>query len=163
MESSTNVSHTHSHSSTEGCHHNEKSTCDILMSVVDKILAIAIGIFAAYKKLQLFLPFLFFGICIGIYSYIQNKESCEHTHSPSSCAHGLIEQLTGVKLPLLISRAADITVTVCHIDHHAIAFVPIIGISLGKWIGEMGSYYAVLVYRKISVHSAPSPNVSFAH
>lgn len=141
------------HLRTEICHHHqENSTFDVLINIIEKISAIVLGIFSAYVCLELFIPFFFIGIAIGIYSYTQDKKSCDHTHPGSSCAHGLLEQLTGVKLPKIVSLGANLAVTVCHIDHHAAVFVPVVGISLGAWIGKMVAHYAVLIGKAISVY-----------
>lgn len=118
------------------CHNKEKPSSNLFMNVLEKISAIALGIFSAFTSLELFIPFFFVGVCIGFYSYMQEKESCEHSHPVSSCANGFLEQLTGVKLPPIISLAANIAVTICHIDHHATVFVPVVGISVGTWIGK---------------------------
>lgn len=150
MSFTPSVSHSHPHTKVEGCYHQEKTKFDFLINVIEKISAIALGIFSAYVNLELFVPFFFAGVCIGVYSYIQDRTLCNQGHLSSSCAHGLLEQLTGVKLPPVISLAANIAVTVCHIDHHATVFVPIIGVSIGAWIGKTVSYYGDLNYRKVS-------------
>ncbi len=121
----------------EACHnHGEQSQPDTLTSLIEKISTVALGAFSFYTNWQLFVPFFFIGICIGIYTHITDKESCSPHHPVSSCAHSLLEQLTGVKLPPTISLLANIGVTVCHIDHHDTVFVPIVGVSLGNWIGK---------------------------
>jgi len=146
-----NVSHSQSKVKDLDCHYKEKSTFGMVINAIERISAIALGIFSAYVSWKLFVPFFFIGICIEIYSYVQNEKPCGHTHLVSSCAHGLLEQLTGVKLPPIVSLAANIAVTVCHIDHHSIVFVPIIGISIGAWLGKSASHYGVLMHKKINV------------
>lgn len=131
------------------CHKEEKTKIDCVISVLEKISAVALGIFSAYVDLKLFIPFFFAGVCIGIYSYVQDSKTC-HSHPVSACAHGLLEQLTGTKLPPLVSLIANLAVTVCHIDHHAVVFVPIIGISLGNWLGKTASSCGDLMCRKIT-------------
>lgn len=152
MCSTSNISNIHFHPGTEGCHQKEKSKFDILINVIEKISAIALGVFSAYVNWKLFVPYFFVGVCIGIYSYTQDNASCSRPHPVSSCAHGLLEQLTGVKLPPVISLVANIAITVCHIDHHSTVFVPIIGISLGAWLGKTASHYGDLYYKKINWH-----------
>ncbi len=125
---------------THHCHLKEKSNLDVLINIIEKISAVALGAFSFYTNWQLFLPFFFVGVCIGIYDHTKNKGSCSEHHSTSSCAHGLLEQLTGAKLPSIISLVANIGVTVCHIDHHDTVFVPIAGVSVGNWIGKTAAY-----------------------
>ena len=150
MNPTPHISQTCSHSKVEGCHHQKKSKFAVFINVIEKISAFALGVFAAYVSWILFVPFFFVGVCIGVYSYIQDKSSHGHGHLASSCAHGLLEQLTGVKLPPVVSLAANIAVTVCHIDHHATVFFPIIGVSLGAWIGKTAAHYGHLAYKKFS-------------
>jgi len=134
------------------CHHKERSTFDPIINVIEKVSAFALGFFAASVSLKSFLPFFFMGVCIGAYTYTQDKKTCGRGHPVFSCANGLLEQLTGVKLPRLISLAVNVAVTVCHIDHHASVFVPVIGISVGTWIGNIGSHYcSSLISKTINV------------
>lgn len=117
----------------EGCCPQEKFKFDTLTSIIEKISAVALGIFAAYMDWELFVPFFFAGACIGVYSCPQNKTPCNPSFPVSSCTNSLLEQLTGVKLPPIIALVINIAVTVCHIEHHTAIYVPIIGISLGAW------------------------------
>lgn len=128
-----------------------------MINIIEKISAIALGAFSLYTNRQLFVPFFLAGVCIGIYSYTKDKKSCHKYHPVSSCAHGLLEELTGVKLPSIISTIANIAVTVCHIDHHATVFVPIVGVSLGNWIGKTASHDGVIAYKKITAHLCHRP------
>jgi hypothetical protein len=137
MSSSPSViqaAHVHTHS----CHSEPIDTpFDSILNVVEKISAIALGIFSAYINVQVFVPFFLAGASIGAYGYTQDSKSCQDSVAGSSCAHGLIEQLTQVKLPRVVSLIANVAVTVCHIDHHESVFVPIIAISMGNWIGKV--------------------------
>jgi hypothetical protein len=116
------------------------------MDVLEKISAVALGLFSAYTNWMLFVPSFLIGIGIGIYNHIKREGTEEaHSHSHSSCAHEVFERVTGVSLPAPISLAAGVAVTICHIEHHAIAFVPIAGLFLGAWVGErVPSHYAML-------------------
>lgn len=118
------------------------TTFDSLLPVIEKITAIGLGILSACTSFELFVPFFIGGMLTGIYSYAQNKDVTNITHRTSSCAYGLIEQLTDVKLPPAVSLAANVAITVCHIDHHASVFVPIIALSLGAWAGKMVAHYS---------------------
>lgn len=152
MGFSPKVSHSHAHNHSHGvdtCHQKEKTTFDVLINALEKISAVALGVFSCYVNWKLFVPYFFIGMTIGVYSYLQNKKSSDHIHAASSCANGLVEQLTGVKLPPVVSLAANLAVTVCHIDHHAVVFVPVIGISLGAWIGMSTCHYGELMQKKI--------------
>lgn len=153
MNTSPTTTHKHAHHhEVKTCCAKEKSKFDMVINVLEKISAVALGVFSAIVDWKLFVPFFFVGTGIGIYSYIQDSKVGGHVHPISSCANGLLEQLTGVKLPPVVSLAANIAVTVCHIDHHSTVFVPVIGVSLGNWIGKMACHYGVLAYRKFHHH-----------
>lgn len=147
-------SQTHNLSHTDSCCSSKKSPCFV---VAERITAIALGIFSAYVNIKLFLPAFLIGMTIGAYSHITNARN-----SGSSCTNGLLEQLTGVKLPAPISLAANVAVTICHIDHHASVFVPIIGVSLGAWAGKNASYYGSLAYKNIEPYFHTEPKAAMA-
>jgi len=107
--------------------------------LLEKVSAVALGAFAAYASFELFLPFFLSGTVLGLYQYISSgpQEKCGSVGS--SCSQGVIEQLTGVKLPPLISLGASLAITWCHIDHHTSVFVPIIALGIGAWAGQTGA------------------------
>jgi hypothetical protein len=129
---------------------------DTLLPMIEKVTAIGLGILSAYTNIQLFVPYFIGGAAIGVFSYLQNRQAVDITHQSSSCAYGLIEQLTQVKLPPIVSLAANVAVTVCHIDHHETVFVPVIALSLGAWVGKMAAYhcpdFSNLTFKKLACH-----------
>lgn len=131
------------------------SRSDYLLNIIEKISAIALGAFSFYTSSKLFLPSFFIGCVIGIYCYIEDANSCDQLHRVSSCANGLLEQLTGVKLPKIVSIVTNVAVTVCHIDHHSSVFVPVVGISIGAWCGKTALDYGVPIFKKINNHLQP--------
>lgn len=151
MSSISNVTHTHLFKS-EGCCHVGKTKFDLALRSIEKISAIALGVFSAYKSMKLFIPFFFVGIAIGLYNFAKDKRECGYTQPVSSCSQSFLENLTGVKQPPVISLAANIAVTVCHIDHHQSVFVPIIGLTLGTWLGKSLSDCGDLSFKKIKAH-----------
>lgn len=118
----------------------EKSKIDFAIDTIEKMSAVALGVFSLYTRWQLFIPFFVFGVCLGAFTQVKG-EAVHHVHHSSSCVRGLIEDLTGAKLPRILSTIAGVAVTLCHIDHHADVFVPIIGTSLGNWMGKTVSSY----------------------
>lgn len=154
MKASTVTSHSHSHTKVDAkaCHHKEKPAANFTI-VIQKICAFAIGAFALYVNWKLFVPFFFVGVLIGIHAY-NNNENFEHFHSLSACGHGAIEQWTGVKLPVFVTIIAIVAENICHIDHHARVFVPIVGVTIGAWAGKTASHYGDLIYKKLRVHFA---------
>lgn len=144
----TSASHSTTHCHTDCSTHNDVHTnttifsqFDAMLPTLEKVTAIGLGILSALTNVQLFVPYFIGGAAIGVFSYLQNRQAFDITHQSSSCAYGLIEQLTHVKLPPVVSLAANVAVTVCHIDHHESVFVPIIALSLGAWAGKMAAYH----------------------
>lgn len=125
------------------------------MRIIEKVSAIAMGIIAAMTDLKLFVPFFLVGCAIGFYQYATEPEHRRHGGITSSCSQGFIEGLTGVKLPPLVSLVANIAVTVCHIDHHSDVFVPVVGVSIGAWVGKSAAHYGELLCKKIRLIDFP--------
>lgn len=114
---------------------HERPLSDTLFYSLEKITAVALGVFCAYTDIQLFIPFFAIGVGVSIYEHYSGNER-EGCGDPTSCSQGFMEQLTGVKLPPLLSLMTNLAVTWCHIEHHTKVFVPIIGISIGAWMGK---------------------------
>lgn len=122
----------------------------LVMAILEKISLIALAVFAAYTAPELFFPFFGFGVLLGAYLHWgEKKEHHDHDHG-GGCSQGFIEQLTGVKLPAPLGLAANVAITVCHIDHHASVFVPLIGLNSGMWIGKLFGEYIPYYYRKFT-------------
>jgi hypothetical protein len=105
--------------------------------LLEKVSAIALGCFAAKASVHLFLGYFLIGTAIGLYQYFYTNvaDRIAKTRTPS-CSQGLLEQLTGAKLPSVISLATNLAVTGYHVQHHSVIFVPIVGVSLGAWAGQ---------------------------
>ncbi len=158
---SVNEAHSHSECKSEcevdlPCSWLDKEKLMLALAILEKISLVALAIFAAYTSPKLFFPFFAFGVILGTYLHWgkqdKQKEGEEHSHShhsTSGCSQGFIEQLTGVKLPAPIGLAANLAITIVHIDHHSEVFVPIIGLNAGIWIGKLFADYAPLCYRTI--------------
>lgn len=116
---------------------SRESLYDRMFYILEKVSAIAIGVFSAYVSYDLFLAFFILGTAVGMYQYFYSTDTDRIArHRASSCSQTLLEQLTGAKLPPLASLIANLGVTWCHIDHHTRIFVPIVGFSLGAWTGQ---------------------------
>lgn len=149
------------HASVKCGHVHIKPKISTFIGILEKISAIALGIFAALTDLKLFIPFFITGVAIGIYNYFENKENCENGHSVSSCSLGVLEQFLGVKLPSIVSLAANIAGMVCHIDHHSTVFVPIVAISIGVWVGQSTFECGSLLYKKFTAHAPHNSQLAY--
>lgn len=119
------------------CCCNTEPVQDRLFRILEKVSAAALGVFSAYASFEMFVPFFLLGIAIGFDQSFYTEDN-ERTASQRtvSCSQGLLEQLTGAKLPPLVSLISNLAITWCHIDHHTSVFVPVIGVGLGAWIGQ---------------------------
>lgn len=122
------------------------------LKVLEKVCAIALGAFAALLSLKLFVPFFLIGVGIGAYDYFKGDRTAhhhhDHAHAASGCSYGLVEQLTGVRLPVVVSLIANMAMTLAHMEHHVEVFVPVIATTLGAWAGESLMHAGSLACRR---------------
>jgi hypothetical protein len=107
---------------------------------VEKISVVALGILAAFTAPELFIPSFALGALIGLCTAKQMpRRHHHHTIEGGGCSHGFLEERLGVKLPDSLSLLAGTAVMAVHIDHHAEVFVPIVGLTLGIWAGNLAA------------------------
>ena len=116
--------------------------------IAEKVCAVTLGLLAAATSFWLFLPCFAFGALVGIGS-AKNSNLQSHTVEGGSCSHGFIEQITGVKVPRSLTLISGFSVMAVHIDHHAEVFVPIVGLTLGIWVGHLASPAANLCLKRV--------------
>jgi hypothetical protein len=129
----------HNHPQVACCHgheHRHESVSDRVLYILEKVTAVALAVFCAYACMELFLPFFLVGMAVGLYQHISAQGQLEGPTGAASCSQGFLEQLTGVRLPRLVSLIANVGVTWCHIDHHTTIFVPVVAVSVGAWVGQ---------------------------
>ena len=129
-------------------HSTTKSKMTKLMDILEKVGAIALGVFAAFTNIRLFIPFFLVGVGIGIYNHFTQVKNPAKFHS-AGCSQGVLEQLPGANLPGPLVLAGSIAVAICHIEHHDTVFVPIVATYIGAWLGKMGCDATSLLYHKI--------------
>src|SRR5262245_45598720 len=106
------------------CHDHTPTVSDKIMYVLEKISLAVFGIFAALKNINLFLPYMTAGVGLGIYIFYRDG-NVFHGMTPSGCSQGILEQVTGIRFPAPLALGFNVATLLCHIDHHASAFVPI--------------------------------------
>jgi len=145
VEGSQKCSHTHSI--------DQNSCYKDFMCVLEKISLVALAVFAGYTNPKLFLSFFGGGVFLGIVTHITKKHECgdKHGHEDGGgCSQGFLEQLTGVRLPAPVGLAANVAITVCHIDHHQTIFIPLIGLNAGMWVGKLIAQAGQFAYSSCS-------------
>ena len=127
--------------------------------VLEKITLLALTVLAAYSSPKLFFPFFGVGIIIGTCLYWNkritwpcNQETSCHSHNTKcaeknqaatgGCSQGLMEQLTGVRLPPPLGLAASVAIMADHVvahhgHNHTNVFIPIIALNAGVWVGAL--------------------------
>lgn len=152
----------HLHTATPSCgtvhgccmdHHTHTTKKSSMLRVLECVSAVALGVFSAITNIKLFVPFFLVGMAIGVYQYLKEGKQAGNNAPVSACSQGFLEQLTGSRLPVVISLMANIAVTLCHIDHHSDVFVPIVALTLGTWVGKVGAECGSLIYRKFHMIS----------
>ena len=119
-------------------HHQKENSMDKALSIARKVCAVALGVLAAYTAPWLFVPSFALGAIVGVFTH-QVIAHNSHHHKGGGCSHGFIEDAAGVKLPETLSLIANAAVMAVHIEHHDSVFVPIVGLTLGLWAGNMAA------------------------
>lgn len=119
------------------------------IQILEKISAIAIGIFSAVVSPVLFSVSFAAGFILGMLSEKNSEGGGTPGYAVASCSRGFMEGITGVRLPPVISLAANAGVMAAHIEHHSVVFVPISGVILGMWAGKTAQPAADLLFRNI--------------
>ena len=132
---------------------------ETVLSISEKVCAIALIVFSAYTNITLFVPFFLVGFAIGLGQAFEDKKQGINTLATTSCSLGLMEKLLKIKLPRIVSLAVDAAVLVCHIDHHGTVFIPVIAISAGNWTGNMAFNSGSLLYKNIKKIPTPSQDM----
>lgn len=102
---------------------------------LDLITRVALGAIAALTSPPLFIPSFLVGVGVGFYHHYQNGQS--NHHHRIGCGQGFMEWMAEMHFPSHLSLIANLGVTICHIDHHPVVFVPYCGLALGMWAGKM--------------------------
>lgn len=129
----------------ESCCHPEKkekrTIVDDIVEIAGKISMVGLMALACYMNWKAFVPYFVVGTGIGLYKFSQ-AEPTRPGGSPPPCQQGLIEGITGVKLPPMISLAINIAIAVAHLMHHLEVFGPLFALSGAAWFGYNLGHYA---------------------
>lgn len=115
----------------EHCHHAP------YLPHLQKVTAVALIAFAAYTEMTLFVPFFVGGVTIGIFQHFFREETKGIPSKIASCAHGFLEQTTGVHLPEEVSVICGGYLAYHHIEHHPESDVPVAAIITGAWLVDL--------------------------
>jgi hypothetical protein len=110
-----------------------------LVYYLNMITRLALGTIAAYTSALLFLPSFFIGMVLGMrhHHYSNRMTAHEHGHEIVGCGQGFMESMADMHFPDEISLLANLGVTICHLDHHPLVFVPYAGVAVGMWAGQL--------------------------
>ena len=143
------LSPTNPHLNSHSCCGSLQDTTPDWFCKIEQVTAVALAVFAYLVDAVLFVPFFLVGSAIGFYQAVTSNDS-ERDHSARmGCSRGLMEQLTGIKLPRLVSLATDVAVMWCHIDHHSTVFVPMIALYSGAKLAFEGTSLAQRIIESV--------------
>jgi fatty acid desaturase len=115
------------------CHHPEEPYSPLLR----RVTAVALIAFAAYTEMTLFIPFFVGGVSVGIFQHYFREKPEGKLSQIASCAHGFLEQTTGVQLPEEVSVICGGYLAYHHIEHHPESDVPVAAIIAGAWLVDL--------------------------
>lgn len=108
-----------------------------ILSIVAKVSVVALAVLSIITDRALFYPYFAVGLMIGAYIRCSSDGSGDRVMRTENIAFsGLIENITGVRLPPLLCLGINVSSYVCHIDHHPGLFIPATGLAVGAWIGD---------------------------
>lgn len=102
---------------------------------LDVITRVALAVIAVMTDATLFVPSFVVGVGVGLYNHHYYAE--HHHHHRIGCGQGFMEWMAEMHFPAELSLFANLGVTICHIDHHPIVFVPYCAVALGMWCGKL--------------------------
>ena len=134
-------------------HKHQEDSMEKAFRLVAKVSALALGVLAAITDLGLFIPAFALGTVIGVATYQKSVHSHKHSHfhghsSDGGCSHGFMEKYLEIKVPESVGFVAAAAVFAVHIDHHPEVFVPIVGVSVGIWAGNLVAPSLIAGFRK---------------
>lgn len=132
---------------------------ELFMRVLEKVCLVGLGALAIYANWQVFIPFFLIGGAIGVYSYLQDKDFSQYARAAASCTQGVLEQISGVKLPAPVALATNAAITACHVVHHGVVFVPVVALCVGAYVGKGVSHGVNWLSKEISVHASGTKTV----
>ncbi len=123
-------------------HHRDGTLRKTTTDYVVLISRIALGIIAAITSLVLFVPFFVGGIGWALHKLHDpslHSHYHHHHHDPFSVAGcgEYMQTISGMEFSPEANLVANLAITICHIDHHPIVFVPYSALSIGMWVGQL--------------------------
>lgn len=137
-------------------HKHQEDSMEKAFRLVAKVSALALGVLAAVTEFWLFVPSFALGLLIGVFTYEKPVHSHgQHDHTGGGCSHGFLERHLGIKLPESVALVAGFAVFAVHVDHHPEVFVPIVGVSVGIWAGNLIAPSLIAGFRKFVAYVSP--------
>lgn len=149
------------------CHKNEEvhswcqgETAQTLIKILEKVSLVALVVIAFYMEPELCGYFAAGGFALGVAMYWRKPIDWKKEREAVGCSQGLMEQLTGTKLPPPTGLIANVAITYAHlVDHHCShIFGPIVAFSAGIFAGRVAGHYIpkALDYLRGCVTAHPS-------
>ena len=105
----------------------------LMIEVAEKVSMVALGVFAFVFQPELFTGAFAIGIIYGLSSNSSQESTCAEG---SGCSQGLIERLTNVRLPKVVSLIIEVAISIMHMEHHSDILSPLHGFMIGAYCGK---------------------------
>lgn len=126
---------------------SQDKNMDLFLNVLEKVSLVALSALSLYTSWQLFLPFFAAGAALGVYYHFQ--QGYKAARMAPSCTQGVLEQISGIKLPPAAALVANVAITAAHTLHHATVFVPLVAVSAGGYAGKAVCDLGAALHRQI--------------
>jgi hypothetical protein len=127
----------------------EPTLYDQFIQIAMKVSVVVLGLISLLACPDIFAPFFAIGSLIGIVTHWNSGPSDNHQNPGGFCTQGFLEAATGVKLPDIANVAANVALTFVHLQHHEEAYVPLIGLYVGTWVGKELAPHINWAYRQV--------------
>lgn len=121
-----------------------------LTKLLAKASAVALAAFAFTVSPVNFLVAFALGAAVGIYNHAKGVQSSPCPVDRPLCAQAYLEQVTGVKLPVILGLATGFAWSWDHLAHHGTVSATITGLICGVWAGQSAADVGSLLWRKFS-------------
>lgn len=130
------------HNAAHGCEHIADPSChasmerSTLYKVAVVVTGVALAVLGFMTAPEWFVISFAVGTVIGLYRGIQLPEGTRNIKPVKGCSTDLLEVIMDEELPPGSSFALAALTFACHIEHHPLPFVPLIGLATGYWTGR---------------------------
>lgn len=117
------------------CEHTPKERSRLL-KVAIIVTGIALAVLGFLTSPEWFVGSFAVGIVAGLYRGLQLPDGVKNIKPIKGCSNDLLEVIMDEELPETFNFGLAALTFACHIEHHPLPFVPLIGLATGYWTGR---------------------------